>query len=57
VRGALNSSSPLMGEVAAKRPEWVTARFSDKCVATHSVIALARADSSPSKGEQVESRQ
>jgi very-short-patch-repair endonuclease len=43
-----------MGEVSAQRTEWVAARFRKSGAITHSVIALARADSSPIKGEHWE---
>lgn len=45
-------SSPLMGEVAAERPEWVLLAPSNEA-ATHSAIALTRNGSSPIEGEQV----
>jgi hypothetical protein len=62
------TSSPLMGEVAASessRTEWVDAPAWRNCLlrqsfesggTTHSVIALARADSSPIEGEQGQAR-
>jgi hypothetical protein len=52
---ARSPSSPLMGEVArgvaARRSGW-RLDVTDFGAVTHSVIALARADSSPIKGEQ-----
>ena len=45
-------SSPLMGEVSAKRAEWVTARHLRNHPLSH---RATRADSSPIKGEHEES--
>jgi DNA polymerase III alpha subunit len=60
--GAVTPTSPSMGEVAAKRPEGVRAlRVKEESLEAHmetsagltpSVIALARADSSPIEGER-----